>query len=279
MKPRDPPRRTRLSQIIIIFTVLSNFGFGPAVVSKVKQANKLYEKENYDEALKKYTDAQIDKPESPELFFNIADILYKQRKYNDAEQMFSKAISQSDTPLGAKIYYNIGNCKYKQGQLRESLDYYKKALELDPKDEDAKYNIEFVEKKIKEMLSQAKERQEKQEREKEKEKEKQEQEKQKEEQKDSGEQGQKEKTEQETQQMEEGIKGETQQMEEKAGGETKPQEQKPEEKKQGAKPEELNKEEAESLLRMMADEEKNNPRPEDRTRRKPGYYPEVDKPW
>lgn len=249
-------RKNRMRIVIILGSL--NLAFGPAVVGKVREGNKLYEKENYDEALRKYTDAQIDRPESPEIFFNIANILYKQRKYSDAEQMLEKAIPQSETQLEANIHYNIGNCKYKQGQLRESIDYYKKALEINPNDEDAKYNIEFVEKKIKEMMSQAKERMEKQK---------------KEEGKKQQGAGEKEKTQEETQPMGEKGISETQALEEKVKEETAPQEQ-----AQPKKPEEMSKEETESLLRMMADEEKSGGKLEDK-RKRSSYYPEVEKPW
>lgn len=263
-------QRQDIQRLLTCIICLLNIAFGPAIVGKVKEGNRLYQKGNYEEALKKYTDAQIDRPESPELSFNIADILYKQRKYNEAQQMLEKAIPQSDPQLEAKIYYNIGNCRYRQGDLRGSLDYYKKALELNPNDEDAKYNIEFVEKKIKEMLSQVKERQENQRTQKQKQ------------------EGTEEKTRHETQQVEEKAMGETQPQESATGetqpmeiaqGETQPAEQNPQEKMEGTKPEGLSKEEAETLLRMMADEEKNAGRPEDKNRRKPSYYPEVDKPW
>jgi len=83
---RDKKMKAR---IFVIILVLFNLGFGPAVVGKVKQGNKLFQKENYNDALKKYTDAQIDKPESPELFYNIANVLYKQSKYAESEQMFN----------------------------------------------------------------------------------------------------------------------------------------------------------------------------------------------
>lgn len=246
--------KTKLRGLCVLSVLcVLNSGFG-----KITEGNKLYEKGDYDEALKKYTDAQIDRPESPELYYNIANILYKQRKYSETEQMLEKAIPQSDTALEAKIYYNIGNSKYRQGQLRESLDYYKKALELNPDDEDAKYNIEFVERMIKEMMSQSKERQEKQTIE---------------------DTEKKEGTPKEqalTGQAEEKTEQETQAVEEKAAGETQPEEEKTGEEK---KAEELSKEEAERLLQMMQDEEKSAGKPEDRARKRPGYYPEVDKPW
>lgn len=258
-------------RVILIYALCAfNLAFIPAVAGKVKQGNALYEKENYDEALKKYTDAQIDKPESPELFFNIADVLYKQRKYNEAEQMFEKAIPQSEPALESKIYYNIGNCKYKQGNLRESIDYYKKALELNPQDEDAKYNIEFVEKKIKEMMSQSKERQEKQQQ-----KQQEQKEKNKPEQKQGGGEQPKEKTQQETQ----ASAGEqNKEQKEKAEQESTQQAETQNEQQMGEQPQALKKDEAESLLRMMADEERNNPKPEDE-RRKRTRYPEMEKPW
>jgi TolA-binding protein len=46
--------------------------------------------------------------------------------------------------------------------LEEALEFYKKVLEINPDDEDAKYNIEFVQKKIKEMMDRAAQRQQNQ---------------------------------------------------------------------------------------------------------------------
>jgi tetratricopeptide (TPR) repeat protein len=52
----------------------------------------------------------------------------------------------------AKGYYNSGNVLYREGKWEEAIGAYKKALELNPNDEDAKYNLEFVRQKIKENL-------------------------------------------------------------------------------------------------------------------------------
>lgn len=245
-----------LFQILIILT-LFNFAFGPVVAGKIKQGNKLFNEGKYEEALTKYTNAQLEEPESPEIYFNIADTLYRQNKYNEAEQLLSKAIPNAAGDLEAKVYYNIGNCKYRQGQLRESIDYYKKTLELNPDDEDAKYNIEFVERKIKEMLSKQNERKEQQEQQ-------------------EREQQQQQKGEQQQEQEQE------QQKEEQSAEES---EQKKEAEREGAKeqqapePMELNEEETEALLRMTAEEERSAGKPEDKAERRPGSYQKVDKPW
>ena len=233
--------------LILIFALL-NLAFGPVVAEKVKEGNKLFNEEKYEEALTKYTDAELFEPESPEVYFNIADTLYRQNKYNEAEQMFPKAIPNADNDLEAKIYYNIGNCKYRQGQLRESIDYYKKDLELNPDDEDAKYNIEFVERKIKEMLNKQKERKEQQ------------------------------------QQQQQEQKEQEQQAQAKAGEEEKKEESRSRSLGEGreeqcAEPKEMSKEETEALLRMTAEEERSAGKPEDKAARRPGHYPRVDKPW
>lgn len=243
----------KLTHKIVIFLAIFNLAFGPPLVGKIREGNKLFDEEKYDEALTKYTDAQLEEPESSELYFNIANILYRQRKYNEAEQLLAKAMPQAETDLEAKIYYNIGNCKYRQGQLRESIDYYKKALELNPDDEDAKYNIEFVERKIKEMLSKANERMEQQ-----------------------PQQEQQKQQQQEQQQQQAGAAAGEEEEKEEAVAEEKEAKEEP----TPAEPRELTEEEAEALLRMMAEEERSAGKPEEvRTKRRPRYYPEVEKPW
>lgn len=139
-----------------MFTMLFVMSFSSSshasIAGKVRQGNKLYNKKNYDEALAKYRDAQIDSPEMPELHFNSGDALYKKDSYEESVKEFEKSTYSKDINLQAKAYYNIGNSLYKSGKLEDSILYYKKALEINPGDEDAKYNIEFVQKKIKEMM-------------------------------------------------------------------------------------------------------------------------------
>ena len=44
----------------------------------------------------------------------------------------------------SRVYYNLGNNAYRQQKTDEALQYYKKALSANPRDIDAKYNIEFI---------------------------------------------------------------------------------------------------------------------------------------
>ena len=120
--------------------------------SKINKGNNAFKRDNFQEALKYYRDAQVDSPESHEVHFNMGAALYKNKKYEDAMKEYEKATYSKDLTLQADSYYNMGNTLYRMGKLPEAIQYYKKALEINPDDQDAKYNIEFIQRKLKERL-------------------------------------------------------------------------------------------------------------------------------
>lgn len=123
----------------------------------MKRAKTLYDQEKYDEALQAYTDAQIDSPEDAKLKFNIASTHYRMGNYEEAVKGFMDvAATAQDALLEEQSLYNIGNALYRQGKLEDSVAYYRKALELDPEDQDAKKNLEFVLEEIKRRMNEAK---------------------------------------------------------------------------------------------------------------------------
>jgi len=120
---------------------------------KINRGNRYFAQQNFDEALQTYRDALIDDPESKELHLNLGSVLYKKEDYEESIKEYEKSTYSKDIILQSKSYYNMGNCLYRSGKLPEAIQFYKKSLELNPKDEDAKYNIEFVQKKIKEQMN------------------------------------------------------------------------------------------------------------------------------
>lgn len=138
----------------------------------VKEANKLYQKGKLDEALQKYNEASVAMPDSDIVNFNMGAASYKKEDYQKAMDAFMKALISDDKKTEADALYNVGNCKYKLGKLkentdlsatvgllRESLDYYKRAVEIDQKNEDARFNHEFVERELKVLLDKLKQQQ------------------------------------------------------------------------------------------------------------------------
>lgn len=130
-----------------------------------KQAAKAYDKGDYDAALQKYAEAQLDHPESQALAYDIGNAQYRKKRYDDAIVSYKKALQGSDAGLASSAYYNLGNAHFRKGEFaiqsgkqegiedyREAMANYKKSLELRPDNKDAKRNIEVVQARIKELL-------------------------------------------------------------------------------------------------------------------------------
>jgi len=118
---------------------------------KVTEGNLLFEEEKYNEANTKYRNALLDAPDSPVIHFNIGNVEYKKNNFEEALKAFEKSLYSDDLLMQSKSYYNIGNTHYKLNKFPESIQFYKKALQLNPNDEDAKYNLEYVRAKLKDQ--------------------------------------------------------------------------------------------------------------------------------
>jgi len=142
----------KIIPVSIVVLVLVSSTVSASLRGKIKEGNKLFLEGNHEQALERYRDAQLDSPDLPELHFNIGDALYRGKQYEKAIEEFRKAAANSrDVLLQSKAYYNTGNCFYRLNKLKESILAYKRALDLNPDDMEAKANLEFVQRKLKEM--------------------------------------------------------------------------------------------------------------------------------
>jgi Ca-activated chloride channel family protein len=141
-----------------------------------REASRLYDAGKYDDAIGKYNEALVDHPDSPLLHFNLGDATYKQGKYTDAVNAFQQVPAGDDDPArSARVAYNLGNAKYRLGEAAEGSDpkaalglyaealvAYRRAMGAAPDDLDAKFNHEFVEKKIADLKKKLEEQQKQQ---------------------------------------------------------------------------------------------------------------------
>ncbi len=143
-------------------------GFKTAYASPSK-AEKAYLKGDYSKAESQYREEAAKTPEDPQLQFNLGTASYKSGKYDQALSAFQAALIGKDIPLQNKAYYNMGNALYRQGQGTEksnprdtiqkwenAVQSYEGALKLDPKDQDAAFNRDFVKKRLEELKKQQK---------------------------------------------------------------------------------------------------------------------------
>lgn len=136
--------------VVLILCVVPALLFAQSVRERVKEGNQLFLEENYDQALNKYQDALLSDPENERIQFNVGNTRYQKKKYEEAIQDYQKVIGTEDFKLEQQAYYNLGNTLYKMGKLPESILAYQQALKLNPNDIDAKYNLEYVRRKLKE---------------------------------------------------------------------------------------------------------------------------------
>ncbi|MCG8429739.1 MAG: VWA domain-containing protein [Candidatus Omnitrophica bacterium] len=133
----------------------------------VSRGNSLYNKARYDQALEVYRQGIEQSPESEVLHFNAGAAAYKNGEYQAAGASFERVLLSDDERLEADARYNLGGARYMAGRalkeedisqavasLEEALSYYKGALEFDHRDEDARFNYEFVKRELDELKEQ-----------------------------------------------------------------------------------------------------------------------------
>jgi len=126
-----------------------------------RAAEQAYNRGDYTAAAQAYREAAKECPDDGQLQFNTGAAAYKEMKYEDALGAFQTALNTQDLPLQNKAYYNMGNTLYRMGEGAEktkpqdtiqrweaSIKAYEGALKLNPDDEDATYNREYVKKKL-----------------------------------------------------------------------------------------------------------------------------------
>lgn len=116
----------------------------------IRAGNKHYEKGNYPQGEVEYKRALEKTPDSYEADFNLGNVQYKQERYDEAAQTFKRLAADSTRADHAAVcHYNAGNAYFQQRKLQEALEEYKSSLRLNPSDEDAKFNLAYVKKLLK----------------------------------------------------------------------------------------------------------------------------------
>lgn len=111
----------------------------------IREGNDFFEKQDFEKAEVEYRKASDKRAGSFEAAFNMADALYKQKKYEEALSQFTAlAKKETDKERLGEIYHNIGNTLLAMQKTDESIEAYKESLRNRPVSEPTKYNLEFA---------------------------------------------------------------------------------------------------------------------------------------
>ena len=167
--------------------------------------------------------------------YNLGNALYRQNKFDEASQQYLNASANNNVnELQSKSMFNMGNSLLKSEKYSESIEAYKKALRLNPKDEDARYNLSYAQKKLQQQQQQ------------------QDQNKDNKDNKDKKDQQKKDQQQDKKDQQKKDQEKQDQQKDDQAKQDQKKEEQKKQEPKQPK----LSKEEAERMLKALKNDEK-----------------------
>jgi Ca-activated chloride channel homolog len=169
MKMIEKYNTERLLKSIIIclaFMLLPLLLYSQSDKKFIRQGNREYNKEKYQESEVSYRKAIDDNRRSPDAVFNIGDALYKQNKYDEAAKQFAENVNMNeDREKKAAGLYNLGNSFLQSGKLKESIDAYKGSLKLVPDNFEAKYNLAYAQDMLTKQEQQQQEQQQNQDKE------------------------------------------------------------------------------------------------------------------
>ena len=154
----QPALRTAVKVLLLVLLPAALQG-SPASALREYKAGK------YDQALKEYEQLLKRKSDDPRLHFNAGAAAYRDQQFEEAAKQFNATLAAPDLKLQGLAYYNEGNALYHLGEQNpdpkkrteaweKALQDYQSTAKLDPQDADAKFNYEFVKRRLEELKQQ-----------------------------------------------------------------------------------------------------------------------------
>jgi len=111
----------------------------------VRQGNRLYNNEKFSDAEIKYRRSLEENPGNQQGMFNLGNSLYRQKRYEEASQVF-EVLSQvaADDTKRAYAYHNWGNSLLRSQDYAGSVQAYKNALRMNPADDETRFNLAYA---------------------------------------------------------------------------------------------------------------------------------------
>jgi Ca-activated chloride channel family protein len=108
------------------------------------EADRLYLAGDHAAALDRYQLLLKEHPGVAELHVNAGNALHQLGQHPTALDRYAIGIRDGSQAVRAVASYQRGNTLFRMGKLEEAREAYKDALRADPRDRDAKFNIEVI---------------------------------------------------------------------------------------------------------------------------------------
>lgn len=236
-----------------------------------RRGNEFYAQQQYQLAIEAYDRGLASlSDEAPRLLRygllnNLGAALLQSGDAQAAGETFARALDAAPAAADvARTSYNAGNASFATQDLETALGHFRQSLLADPNNEDAKFNYEFVKRRLQEQQEQQQQNQQQ-------DGDEQNQDQQGDQQQEGGDQNQEQEQQEQEQEQQEGASQQDQQE-----SPSEQEEEREQQAQQQRSPDELSNEQAERILQALQNEEEQLLRQVQRPKSRPR---QVEKDW
>ncbi len=110
----------------------------------IDKGTEAFKRKQYRQAIEEWQQILKAHPELKSVYYNQGEAYYQLGDLEKSRAAFEKALSTRDTSLLADAFYNLGNLFVAKRDFEQARKMYKKVLKLRPYDQDAKANLELI---------------------------------------------------------------------------------------------------------------------------------------
>ncbi|MBI4056062.1 MAG: VWA domain-containing protein, partial [Elusimicrobia bacterium] len=111
----------------------------------LQEGQKEFQRENYAEALKKFSRALEKSPGTPEIYFDIGTTYLGLKNVDQAERSLKHVLEISRDPiLRSRAYYQLGMAALQDKDIEGAIPLFRKALREAPQDAESRHNLELA---------------------------------------------------------------------------------------------------------------------------------------
>lgn len=147
----------RKGMILLVLTATAGIAQAQTQADRqlLREGNRDYKNERYDQAEVKYRRALEHDTADFRGQYNLGNTLYRQKKYDEAASHYEQALAAPaiDDKQRSLALHNRGNSLVKSGlensgqgvqYFQQAVNSYQEALKLDPKNDDTRYNLAYA---------------------------------------------------------------------------------------------------------------------------------------
>lgn len=97
-----------------------------------------------DAAIDAFLEAQVARPNDPDVTLNLAAAYHAAGRYEDAIRAARRALESNDPGIRRRAFASIGHHQFEAGRLQEALSAFRDALIIDPSDDASRHDFEVV---------------------------------------------------------------------------------------------------------------------------------------